>query len=509
MDSEDDDLYYGSGDDEEVEDGGEEEEEPDIASPVSCNLQKQYTILAEEAIKQFQENDISEVSNILSDSRALACTLLSRYNWDISFVFDEWFGNEEKVRDSTGISPKQKSVESAVYCKICLETVENNENVYTASCGHRFCADCWKSYVAVSINDGPGCVTMRCPEPKCKAVVGLDMVELVASEVDKQKYYQFLLRSYVDSKRNLKWCPAPGCELAIQFDAGDSNNYDVACDCGYKFCWNCTQESHRPVECETVDKWIKQNNSEAENTTWIMAFTKQCPKCHRNIEKNQGCNHMTCGRPCSFEFCWLCLEDWRAHTSRVCNTYKEEEEKSKEATRVHLDRYAHYYERWASNHKSWQTALADLEWLRNERIKKLANVQAEPEALLQFVLDAWIQIAECRLILKWTYAYGYYMPPEKSDKVRFFEYLQSEAETALERLHHCAEKEMDKYLNAGKPLEDFKDFRSKLAGLTNVTRNYFENLVRALENNLSEVEECVDYEKRNLPGSLDILTLST
>ncbi|KAL0452078.1 UNVERIFIED_CONTAM: putative E3 ubiquitin-protein ligase ARI8 [Sesamum latifolium] len=481
MDSEDEDLYYDSGDDEAVEDGGEEEEEeePEIASR---NLQiEQYTILTEEAIKQLQENDISEVSSVLSVSRALACTLLSRYNWDVSSVFDKWFADEEKVRGSIGISGKQKSVESSVYCKICLETVQNNnENVYTATCGHPFCADCWKSYVAVSINDGPGCVAMRCPEPKCKAVVGLDMVELVASEVDKQKYHHFLLRSYFDSKRNLKWCPAPGCESAVQFDADDSNNYDVACDCGYKFCWNCTQERHRPVECETVDKWTKQNNSEAENTTWIITFTKQCPKCRRNIEKNQGCNHMTCGKPCGYEFCWLCLEDWTEHAYRVCNTYKEEErkeeEKNKEATRTYLERYAHYYERWASNHKSMQTALADLEWLRTARIRKLANVQAEPEALLQFVLEAWIQIADCRLILKWTYAYGYYMPQDKSEKVRFFEYLQGQAETALERLHHCAEKEMEKYLNAGKPSEDFRDFRAKLAGLTNVTRNYFENL---------------------------------
>ncbi|KAL0403563.1 UNVERIFIED_CONTAM: putative E3 ubiquitin-protein ligase ARI8 [Sesamum radiatum] len=156
-----------------------------------------------------------------------------------------------------------------------------------------------------------------------------------------------------------------------------------------------------------------------------------------------------------------------------------------------------------------QTALADLEWLRKARIRKLANVQAEPVALLQFVVEAWIQIVECRLILKWTYAYGYYMPQDKSEKVRFFEYLQGQAETALERLHHCAEKEMEKYLNASKPSEDFRDFRVKLANLTDVTRNYFENLVRALENNLAEVEECVNYEKRNLPRSPGVSTLTT
>lgn len=65
--------------------------------------------------------------------------------------------------------------------------------------------------------------------------------------------------------------------------------------------------------------------------------------------------------------------------------------------------------------------------------------------------------------------------------------LAGEAESGLERLHQCAEKELQVYLNAEEQLKDFNEFRSKLAGLTSVTRNFFENLVRALENGLSDV----------------------
>lgn len=42
--------------------------------------------------------------------------------------------------------------------------------------------------------------------------------------------------------------------------------------------------------------WISKNSAESENVTWIMANTKPCPKCHRPIEKNQGCMHMTCSQ---------------------------------------------------------------------------------------------------------------------------------------------------------------------------------------------------------------------
>ncbi|GMP54915.1 hypothetical protein CsSME_00019906 [Camellia sinensis var. sinensis] len=77
-----------------------------------------------------------------------------------------------------------------------------------------------------------------------------------------------------------------------------------------------------------------------------------------------------------------------------------------------------------------------------------------------------IKIVECRRVLKWTYAYGYYLPWHEHAKRQFFEYLQGEAEAGLERLHQCAEKDLQNYLNAEAPSNDFNDFRTKLAGLT-------------------------------------------
>ena len=38
----------------------------------------------------------------------------------------------------------------------------------------------------------------------------------------------------------------------------------------------------------------------------IKAKIKTCPRCMFPIEKNGGCNHLTCSR-CHFEFCWICL----------------------------------------------------------------------------------------------------------------------------------------------------------------------------------------------------------
>ena len=60
-------------------------------------------------------------------------------------------------------------------------------------------------------------------------------------------------------------------------------------------------------------KWQLKNSSEAQNTAWMLINTKPCPKCGKPIEKNQGCMHMTCMKPCRHEFCWLCLGPWKEH----------------------------------------------------------------------------------------------------------------------------------------------------------------------------------------------------
>ncbi|KAL5703024.1 RBR-type E3 ubiquitin transferase [Ranunculus cassubicifolius] len=505
VDSLDDDFYSGetamySDDDEEGYPFGDNDS--DDSDETTSHRQQNFIILNEDDVRQRQEDDITRISTVLSISRVYASILLRHYNWNVSNVHDAWFADEEKVRKTVGLLEKpvvhyQNAKE--LTCGICFENYPRS-GIYTAACGHPFCSSCWKGYISTAINDGPGCLMLRCPDPSCGAAVDQDMITGLVSDEEKEKYSRYLLRSYVEDNKKTKWCPAPGCDYAVDFEAG-SGSYDVSCKCTYGFCWNCTEEAHRPVDCGTVAKWILKNSAESENMNWILANSKPCPKCKRPIEKNQGCMHITCTPPCKFEFCWLCLGSWSDHGERTggfyaCNRYEtakqegayDETEKRREMAKNSLERYTHYYERWATNQSSRQKAIADLQQMQAVHIEKLSNKHCQLESQLKFITEAWLQIIECRRVLKWTYAYGYYLPEHEHAKRQFFEYLQGEAESGLERLHQCAEKDLQVYLNADSPAKDFDEFRTKLAGLTSVTRNYFENLVRALENGLVDVD---------------------
>ncbi|KDN48018.1 hypothetical protein RSAG8_03034, partial [Rhizoctonia solani AG-8 WAC10335] len=70
----------------------------------------------------------------------------------------------------------------------------------------------------------------------------------------------------------------------------------------------------------------QRDNDNRESEKYIRKHAKKCPSCGRQIQKNGGCDHMTCRSPagCGHEFCWLCLADWgQRHKSR-CQYYSAE-----------------------------------------------------------------------------------------------------------------------------------------------------------------------------------------
>lgn len=183
---------------------------------VAKHQQKNYVVLNEADICQRQEDDITTVSTILSIPRVAASILLCHYHWSVSNVHEAWFADEDRIRKTVGLleRPVQFSIAKLLTCGICFESYPL-DRISTAACGHPFCSTCWKSYMRTSIDGGPGCLMLRCPDPSCSAAVGQDMISRLASDDDKGKYARYLLRSYIEDNRKVHLGYMSPCSLSL------------------------------------------------------------------------------------------------------------------------------------------------------------------------------------------------------------------------------------------------------------------------------------------------------
>ena len=168
------------------------------------------------------------------------------------------------------------------------------------------------------------------------------------------------MKNFTESNSDIKWCPNPNCGICIRVPGHGMK--EIKCQCGTLFCFKCLRETHRPCDCEMISLWEYKNKSQSEDAKWIIVNTKQCPNCHKYIEKNQGCNHMTCRKEaggCGYEFCWICLGEWKKHGSSwyKCtffdpNKVDKEKEKLKNDTKFELEKYISYFDKYINHDKS-------------------------------------------------------------------------------------------------------------------------------------------------------------
>eukprot|EP00803_Ostreobium_quekettii_P000363 evm.model.scf_159.2 EVM.evm.TU.scf_159.2 scf_159:22345-29222(-) len=476
---------------------------------ISTLRKRNYKILEEDDLRARRGEVVNGVTSVLNVDDELAVKLLRLYKWDPAKATEAWFNSYEKVHSRLGLTEDNcagASTSGRQTCLVCFEAHDCG-NVCVAPCGHVLCKDCWRGFIAAAVEAGPSCLDLRCPQPDCRKNIPQHIISQTASEEDKKWIQAFDSRSFVDENPNLAWCTGPGCERIVESKIEEPNMpLDVHCMCGTSFCFTCREEAHRPVDCDTVKKWKVKNSAESENLNWILVNTKPCPECKRPIEKNQGCMHMTCSQ-CRHEFCWLCSAPWSTHNESTggfyaCNRYEvarergdfDDETRKRDHARESLERYTHYYERWAAHELAHKKAKDDRNRVavadEDSSVGKLSKISRIPEGQLKFILEAWNQVVECRRILKYSYAYGYYAFQDGDEsKKSFFEFLQGDAEKSLENLHSMVEKKLKDVLDAEFSVDSFQEFRKNLIGLTDVTRTYFEKLVKQLEKGFEKIEQ--------------------
>ena len=473
---------------------------------IKAKLQKTLEILLD------HHNDNN---NHDQEKEHLIDVLLRPYKYSHEALLEAYTQNPEQCLRQAGVyhrflqlqsTPTTNTNTTTMECPICYETSSiNNNNFYTMPCGHSFCLDCWYLFLSNAVQEGPHVVMMlTCPQADCtERVLEPEFERLLLHNHNNNnnnnnqllwnKYQSYRVRAFVDANPLTRWCPGPGCEsiaCAPHKAALEQAGQLAHCShCALTFCVSCGHpEPHAPTSCRELALWTEKCRNESETANWILANTKCCPKCNSRIEKNQGCNHMTCQR-CAYEFCWICMGDWKQHGANTggyykCNKYDQgsnsseddnnnsEQSEAAKAKRD-LDRYLHYYKRYHA-HKEAE-AFAKKQLMETEtRMVKLQESKDIKWADVEFLKTANEQLVECRRVLKYTYVFAYYLHPHTRTQRERFEHHQEMLERFTEHLSHLVEK----------PIQEMD--RQDVVNQTRVVSQFLKNILAYVADGMEE-----------------------
>jgi len=437
---------------------------------------------------------INDVAEILGIPPAAATVLLREHKWSKDRLCEVFYEDAEKLLKKCGVfnrcnpkCPKKSSSEDDNTCPICYEEMEEGDKI-TLPCGCEFCMECWVDFCENAIDqEGPSSVMLTCPDATCKEVMTEVEMEKAGPEPFK-KFQTFQLRNFVESNTLTRWCPGAGCEriaCAPTASAMEQEGNVATCDgCCTSFCLICGEEPHAPTTCKDLGRWNEKCRNESETANWILANTKSCPKCASRIEKNQGCNHITCQR-CKHEFCWICLGDWASHGANTggyyrCNKYDPNNTGNPNDTsdaakaKRELDRYLHYYKRFHAHSEAQKFAKKQLKETESRMVLLQESSDNSKWTDVEFLKTANEQLVECRKVLKYTYVYAFYMNPSNKMQKERFEHHQEMLEKFTENLSEQSEKPLDKM------------DRTDVVNLTRVVDRFMKNILKYVDEDMDD-----------------------
>jgi len=199
-------------------------------------------------------------------------------------------------------------------CPVCLQersrllVSEAWAGEWQAACGHAACEECIRGWVDAQISQcrrrrqlrlrcfGPGC-SKALPQQLVLAVSAgaRDLADRLEQRFDLERNRLYPAPLQVD-------CPRPDC-VGIGYLGFDT----VMCFvCEHQ--WEpdrhlLKKQLSMHGGCGGGDGCLAQAEAELPETV------RRCPRCSVPIEKDGGCDHITCR--CGYEFRWSTLELWR------------------------------------------------------------------------------------------------------------------------------------------------------------------------------------------------------
>jgi hypothetical protein len=188
-------------------------------------------------------------------------------------------------------------------CPICTDEISHAEQL---GCGHSYCSGCLQHYLESAPHTKNFPLACLGDEGGCKVPISIPEIRRFLQPQVFQALVEVAFRAYLDQHtQELKFCTTPDCQQIYRHSPTDSGTRTLQCpSCFSTICSACDEEAHEGMTCQERKAYKDPAEQDRLFNIWANEHGKQCPECRRVIEKNEGCNHMTC--PCGAHFCWQC-----------------------------------------------------------------------------------------------------------------------------------------------------------------------------------------------------------
>uniref|UniRef100_A0A4W5PAQ4 Cullin 9 n=1 Tax=Hucho hucho TaxID=62062 RepID=A0A4W5PAQ4_9TELE len=366
----------------------------------------------QEEVRQLMQRTVQQVSGTLSLDLDRAEHLLVHCKWNMDVLIQRYTDDPDSLILAAGLKGlnPQPPPSPVASCPVCLISQTGEaEPAPTLCCMHYCCRSCWQEYLTARIEQNL-VMNCNCPITDCRAQPTSQFFFNILTDKDTiAKYENALLRGYVECCSNLTWCTNPlGCDQILCKE--NIGSMGTCSKCCWSSCFSCNfPEAHYPASCSHMSQWMDDGGyyegmtMEAQSKHLAKLISKRCPSCQAQIEKNEGCLHMTCAK-CNHGFCWRCLKPWKPTHKDYYNCSAMVSKAARQEKK-----FQDYNERCTFHNQAKDFAI-------NLESKVSSINEALQMKSLTFVIDACKVLAQARKVLAYSCVYSYYnQDTEKMD----------------------------------------------------------------------------------------------